>query len=550
MKINRKKGGKQKKWFVMIMGMLIAVLVSGFIIHTDSQAAKKKKHVIHIEPEYLSWVSGNTDRKSLVLTDDRNFITGDVKFYSEDPELIDITENGRLILNNETQKKSGSTRLAAVYQGKTYFCKFKKVVPYPAKENVLLTLGKKNHNSEKLQMKGIKGADGKDLKCIWYSSKPSVAKVNKNGKVTAKKEGTTTISCSVNSQGKFHCVVKVEKAGVSSLTLDKESLTMKKDDQEKLTATLLPENATNNKLKWESEDTKVATVSEYGRVTAVNPGDTVIWVESEDDFSYRAKCKVHVAFAKEDVELSVKEATLTWTAKSITLTDKTGTLKTEDVHWKVEDPSIVELDEEQKTGYNNEIKPRKNGTTNVIAVVNAPDGNVYEYVCKVKVVADNYGLDGKVYRKNDKGEEQLSVDGIIKVSITNNTKSDVAIFQNEEEEDSKYKPVLSMGGEYIMDYRSCEENTKVFDYNNGGSVACIRIGETKSFYLQVKEEDQQKVKRASYNFRSASFTFYVYDKAGIPHLIKISGANDEGTILENQTEDEIQTSDDLRIWNQ
>lgn len=537
--------GRYKKSVLVVSLVFFSVIFLTLAGSRDVSAAKKRR--LHIQPEQLTWVYGNDTRCSLFFTDDRNFITDGVDFYSEDPSLVDITKDGRLILNSRKQKETGKTRLVAVYQGKKYYCPFKKVHPYMGKENITLTLGKDNHNSEKVVMKGATGVDGKALSCIWYSSKPSVAKINKKGKVTAEKEGKTTITCSVNSQMKYSCTVCVVKNEVSAVTLDKTSLDLKKDDSELLKAALLPKNASVKGFEWETDDAKVATVSAAGRVKAVGPGDTIIRVKAKDNAFYEATCKVHVAFDKNDVKLSSETMKLNWTAKTITLTDKTGNLETKDVTWRVEDPSVVKLDEEIKDGYNNTITPKKKGFTKVIAMVKAPDGNVYEYACEVTVDINNNGLNGFVYKKDLEGKDALTMDGILRVKLSNQTNTAFALFRTEEEED--YQPELSMGGgSYKLLVRDCEENDRVFDYKGDSDICSINPGEEKEISFVVKDEDLQKVKKGSCNFRSATVILYLYDAAGCCHEIRISGADTDGYVLEEKTEDDLQSSDGLRIW--
>lgn len=541
---------RDKKSVLILLLVGLSIVFSILVGSGEISAAKKKR--LHTQPEQMTWVYGNDTRGSLFFTDDKNFITDGVRFYSEDPSLVDITKEGRLILDSKKQKETGKTRLVAVYQGKKYCCPFRKIRPYMGKDNITLTLGKKNHNSEKAVIKNVTGADGKQVSCIWYSSNPSVAKVNKKGRVTAKGVGKTTITCSVNSQMKYSCTVRVIKNEVSAVTLDRTSLDMKKDDSELLKATLLPKNASVKGFEWETEDAKVATVSAAGRVKAVGPGDTVITVKAKDNGFYEAKCKVHVAFDLNDVKLSSETMKLNWTAKSITLTDKTGNLETKDITWRVEDPSVAELDEEIKEGYNNTVTPKKKGNTKVIAVVKAPDGNTYEYVCEVTVDINNNGFNGFVYRKDKEGKDALSTDGILRVKLSNRTNTSFAMFRTEKEEEEAeedYQPVLSMGGyEYKLLVRDCEENNRVFDSKGGPDLCSISPGEEKEISFVVKEEDLQKVKKGSYNFRSAAVILYLYDETGCCHSIRISGADTDGYVLEEKTEDDLQSSDSLRIW--
>lgn len=63
---------------------------------------------------------------------------------------------------------------------------------------------------------------------------------------------------------------------VESVTLNAETLSLEVGDVSTLIATVLPENATDKSVVWDSEDDAVATVDTYGLVTAVAEGSTKI----------------------------------------------------------------------------------------------------------------------------------------------------------------------------------------------------------------------------------------------------------------------------------
>lgn len=60
-----------------------------------------------------------------------------------------------------------------------------------------------------------------------------------------------------------------------------------------LAATVTPENATNKKVRWTSDNETVATVSEDGVVTAVAGGTAVITATTHDGL-FTATCTVTV----------------------------------------------------------------------------------------------------------------------------------------------------------------------------------------------------------------------------------------------------------------
>lgn len=80
---------------------------------------------------------------------------------------------------------------------------------------------------------------------------------------------------------------------VTGVTVDIMSLSMVIGDHETLTATIEPENASNQEVIWTSSDKEVATVDETGKVTALAQGETKISVTSMDG-GFRTSCVVAV----------------------------------------------------------------------------------------------------------------------------------------------------------------------------------------------------------------------------------------------------------------
>ena len=163
-------------------------------------------------------------------------------------------------------------------------------------------------------------------KVIWASSNASVARVN-SGTVTAIKEGITTITASAGGKSAT-CSVKVSTrvVAVTSITLDKTSLSMKVGETETITATVNPDNATDKTVTWGSSDVSVATVAD-GIVTAKSPGTVTVTAKSG---IYTTDCNVTVtvdieslSLDKTNLSLSIGEtAQLTATVKPDNATDK------------------------------------------------------------------------------------------------------------------------------------------------------------------------------------------------------------------------------------
>lgn len=109
----------------------------------------------------------------------------------------------------------------------------------------------------------------------YKSSKSRVASVDENGKVTAVAAGeaeiTTTVALSSKISKSFTTKIQVKEIPVESVELSEKTLTLKIGENKTLTATVLPENATNKEVTWKSDNEAVATV-EDGTVTAIAEG--------------------------------------------------------------------------------------------------------------------------------------------------------------------------------------------------------------------------------------------------------------------------------------
>ena len=128
-----------------------------------------------------------------------------------------------------------------------------------------------------------------DKTITWKTSNSKVATV-KNGKITAKKAGTVTITATSANGKKATCKVTVKNAP-SKVTLNKKTLTLKKGKSATLKVSL-PKNTASYKKTFTSSNKSVATVSSSGKVTAKKAGTATITVKTFNGKTY--KCKVTV----------------------------------------------------------------------------------------------------------------------------------------------------------------------------------------------------------------------------------------------------------------
>lgn len=124
--------------------------------------------------------------------------------------------------------------------------------------------------------------DAENTEVKWESDKPAVAKVDQTGKVTAVDGGTANITATTVDGNKVATCVVTVTVPVTNVTLDTDAITLEIDGTQKLVATIVPANATNQKVTWKSDKQEIATVDQEGTVTGVADGVANVTVETED----------------------------------------------------------------------------------------------------------------------------------------------------------------------------------------------------------------------------------------------------------------------------
>ncbi len=127
---------------------------------------------------------------------------------------------------------------------------------------------------------------------VWSSSNESVATVE-NGVVNAISVGEAVITItSENGNKTASCTITVLPIQVESINLNKTTVSLIAGENETLTYTINPGNATNQHVIWSSDNASVAMV-ENGVVSAISAGSAIITVTSEDG-NKTANCLVNV----------------------------------------------------------------------------------------------------------------------------------------------------------------------------------------------------------------------------------------------------------------
>jgi len=155
----------------------------------------------------------------------------------------------------------------------------------------------------------VKPSSLKGVSLKWVSSNEEIVKITEEGKLSVTIQGveggTATISA-INQDNVVvgFCSVTVLQP-VEGMTLSETDVTARIGDKVQLRATVSPDNATNQAVKWKSSNPKVATVTDNGLVTMKAAGTASIICTSVDSPDVQAFCNVTVLKAVSGVSLDI-----------------------------------------------------------------------------------------------------------------------------------------------------------------------------------------------------------------------------------------------------
>ncbi len=234
-----------------------------------------------------------------------------------------------------------------------------------------------------------------DRSVSWSSDNESIATVDANGKVTAKAAGTAHITVTTADGNKTKtCTVTVSAqqqqpttVSVTGVEINKTALPLKVGENQTLTATVSPSNATNKEVGWSSDNESVATVDDDGKVTAKAAGTAVITVTTADG-NFKKTCTVTVtANQQQPTTVSVTGVELNKTAlplkvgenQTLTATVSPANATNKEVGWSSDNESVAAV------GNDGKVTAKAVGTA-VITVTTA-DGS-FKKTCTVTVTAN------------------------------------------------------------------------------------------------------------------------------------------------------------------
>lgn len=191
------------------------------------------------------------------------------------PLKISLSSTSKTIYVGKTAKLQATITPAELYTGKN------------------LKWTSSSSTAVSLSIGGTKGDSYNGVETLY--TLPSAGAITLTGNVA----GTSTITCeTLDGTVKAICNVTVitQIVPISSITINKTSLSLSVDETATLSASVLPQDATYSDITWASSNSKVATVNTNGRVTAISAGKATITAKATSSTGtiHSASCTVTV----------------------------------------------------------------------------------------------------------------------------------------------------------------------------------------------------------------------------------------------------------------
>lgn len=204
---------KKILYSIITIMLVLSVMVCG--TNTTAYAATKSIRVKTTKSTLYILDSANNKAKLTVTCNGKN-VTKAAKYKSSNSKIAKVNKNGVV-----TAVRPGTVKITTKYKSKSRTTKItiKKAKLSLNKKTIELSRG------QKFTLKAFANKSGISNKNVkWTSSNSKVASINKNGIITTKKNGTTTISCKTTI-GKVSAKVVVKNNSANASTQENSSHT-------------------------------------------------------------------------------------------------------------------------------------------------------------------------------------------------------------------------------------------------------------------------------------------------------------------------------------
>jgi len=326
-----------------------------------------------------------------------------VLWKSENPEIAEIDPSTGLI----TGVQNGTTNVIAQTKTSKKTASCEVIVGIPVKTVSLDKTEESVLATKTVKLKAALSPDDASIKEVkWSSSDQSVATVSSSGSVKGIKKGTAAITALANdgSGVKGKCIVTVLQP-VKSIELNITSRTVPVGAKYTVKVkTILPEDAYNKTVTWESGDPSIASIKSSGQVTGVKIGKTTITAVAQDGSGVKGKCTIYVGDQVSKITLNKTKVTFSKPGGTYKLTATVAptTAMDKSVSWKSSNTKIAKVD---KDGL---VTLTAEGPGSATITVTAKDGSGVSAKCEV-VSTVSVGT-ARVYKNTQKIYKEVGTD--------------------------------------------------------------------------------------------------------------------------------------------
>ena len=178
------------------------------------------------------------------------------------------------------------------------------------------------------------------------SADAGIAAVNANGVVTGVSAGETTITVTTQDGGFTGvCTINVYHQAVTGVTIEPSEAELTVGSSTKLTATVLPENASNKNVIYSVDDESILSVDQDGNVTGLSLGTATVTVTTEDG-GFTASSEITVIPVRVTGVGISPEAASIGIGHTIQLTASItpSNAANKNLSWSVSDETIISVD--------------------------------------------------------------------------------------------------------------------------------------------------------------------------------------------------------------
>lgn len=234
-----------------------------------------------------------------VITEPEDMNVSDIRWSSNNEDIIKVDDEGNIVA-----KSAGTANITVISESDSYLNDTIEIKVISQVTGVKLTHKKLELEiGESKRISSIvEPLEAQNRNVLWSTSNSRIAKVDEKGTITAIDEGQATITVTTE-EGKFidTCEVTVLEEDiqrpnisyVNGVVINKSSTVIRVGQKEILEAYVVPANAIDTSVYWETSDSNIVRVNENGEIEGVSLGFALVKAISYDG-GYSDSCVVQV----------------------------------------------------------------------------------------------------------------------------------------------------------------------------------------------------------------------------------------------------------------